>query len=229
MFVEGVGKSHTGPREKNEDAFGLFIPKSAKEMERLGVVAVVADGVGGNPGGDIASKLAVETVIKYFVARASNPKEALLESFLEAHRVIKHKAEEDPNFQGMATTCTAVAVKNSKLYIAHVGDSRAYLFRNDDLVRITQDHALPNSAVLTNALGIKGKPYIELHELDLQAGDTFLVCTDGLYKPLSHEEMERHLKNQKELKLLVDNLTQLALDKGSRDNVTLVALRYTTS
>jgi serine/threonine protein phosphatase PrpC len=148
----------------------------------------------------------------------------LRDSFLRANLSILREASKNPSLNGMATTCTGVLIKDCFLCLAHVGDSRAYLYRQGDLVRLTEDHSLPNSNVLINALGIKEDFYVETHKLKLMDLDKILLCTDGLYKSLRSEEIEKILSKSKGLQTPVQKLVELALRNGCNDNITVVLL-----
>lgn len=217
MLVMGFGLSEKGPREKNEDAYQLLIEKDR-------AIAVVADGVGGNAGGEVASKIAVEEVISYATLSEGDPLNILRDSFLRANLSILRESSKNPSLNGMATTCTGVLIKDCFLCLAHVGDSRAYLYRRGDLVRLTEDHSLPNSNVLINALGVKENFYVETHKLKLMDLDKILLCTDGLYKSLKGEEIEKILSKSKGLQTPVQKLVELALRNGCNDNITVVLL-----
>jgi PPM family protein phosphatase len=217
MLVMGFGLSEKGPRKKNEDAYKLLIEKDR-------AIAVVADGVGGNAGGEVASKIAVEEVISYATLSEGDPLNILRDSFLRANLSILREASKNPSLNGMATTCTGVLIKDCFLCLAHVGDSRAYIYRRGDLVRLTEDHSLPNSNVLVNALGVKENFYVETHKLKLMDLDKILLCTDGLYKSLKSEEIEKILSKSKGLQTPVQKLVELALRNGCNDNITVVLL-----
>src|SRR5260370_5682321 len=130
-------------RENNEDRYGYWEPEDDALFLRLGRVAVVADGMGGHEGGQIASRIAVDAVLEiYSAAGESNPQERLLEAFREAHRRIQQQAREHPDLLGMGTTCTAFALVGEHLHFAHVGDSHLYLLRAANLRLLTRDHSL---------------------------------------------------------------------------------------
>src|SRR5438270_4490837 len=129
-------------RENNEDSYLYWEADGDEEFRRKGRLAVIADGMGGYEGVQEASRLAVETVRaiygKFFRADAQV---ALMEAFAAAHERIQGYAHEHPEFHGMGTTCTALAVLARQLYFAHVGDSRLYLVRNREISRLTRDHS----------------------------------------------------------------------------------------
>src|SRR5579859_4086747 len=129
-------------RANNEDSYLYWEPESEKEFLRKGRLAAIADGMGGYEGGQEASRLAVETVRHvYGDDFAADPQTALVAAFDAAHANIQRYAEEHPQFHGMGTTCTAVAVVGPQLYFAHVGDSRLYRVRGTGIARLTRDHS----------------------------------------------------------------------------------------
>lgn len=213
-----AGQTHRGLiREKNEDFYLVYTDRDSKKT-----LAVVADGVGGNKGGDVASRLAVETIVDFY--KKDSNTNILKEAFLRANAVILEKAR-IMGLDGMATTCTAVLIKGDNMHLAHVGDSRAYLLRNEDLVRLTSDHALPDTNMLLNALGIKKEFYVEEQTLTLRRGDRILLCTDGLYRYFEHDELERELKRNDLPEKIIDSLIEKALKAGGADNITAILIQ----
>lgn len=232
-------------RANNEDAYLYWEPESDEEFRRKGRLAIVADGMGGYEGGQEASRVAVETVRHVYDRDfADDPQQALLAALLAAHDSIQRYAMEHPEFQGMGTTCTALAIVNGKLYFAHVGDSRLYLVRPDAITRLTRDHSYvgrlvesgivrsedaqshPQRHILTAALG-SGKeiqPDISERPVEMQAGDRILLCSDGLWSVVSEPEIADAVRPHppaQACRALVD----MALERGGPDNVTVLVLR----
>jgi PPM family protein phosphatase len=160
-------------REQNEDYFCYVEPASEEDFKRIGRLAVVADGMGGHVGGQVASSIAIETVRDVYLTHTSvDPSEALLTAFQDAHAAIQAHAREHPELHGMGTTCTAAVLRDRDLYYGHVGDSRLYLIRDLDISQVTDDHSVvgrllregqitpeqaavhPDKNVLTAALGM---------------------------------------------------------------------------
>jgi protein phosphatase len=242
MKVRSVSISHIGKvREKNEDAYCRCEPRNPRVRKRKGILFIVADGMGGHSGGEIASKVAVETIKEaYYADENGDPGEALVSAFEEANKNILERALQDVSLFGMGTTCTAMAVVGGKAYFAHIGDSRAYLLRKGDLQQITKDHSLvgdmvrsgmisqedaknhPQRNIITKSLGSgeKANPDTPSSPLDLEKGDVFLLCSDGLTGFVSDEEIKEILcanKPKEACKMLVD----LANERGGRDNITI--------
>jgi len=189
-------------RENNEDSYAYWEPENDELFRRLGRLAVVADGMGGYRGGEIASQLAVETVKNVYAnSGESDVQKRLLSAFAEAHRRIQERARANPELSEMGTTCTAFAVVQGQSYFAHVGDSRLYLLRDRKLSLLTRDHTLmarwiqngvisaeeaerhPQRHVLTAALGVPEgiQPDCSPAPIQVQPGYVLMLCTDGLW------------------------------------------------
>jgi len=235
-------------RANNEDAYLYWEPESAQEFRRKGRLAVVADGMGGYEGGQEASRLAVETVRHVYDRDfADNPQHALLAALLAAHDSIQRYAQDHPQFQGMGTTGTALAIVDRKLYFAHVGDSRLYRVRATDISRLTRDHSYvgrlvesgvvrsedaqshPQRHILTAALG-SGKeivPDVAESPIHLETGDTLLLCTDGLWSVVGEAELADAVRSNPP-EQACRSLINSALERGGPDNVTVVVLRISS-
>lgn len=205
----------------------------------------VADGMGGHKAGEIASAMAIETIRNY-QGQTDDIRQMLNDIIEEADRRIYEAQVADVNCQGMGTTLTLAVVKENLLYIGHVGDSRAYLCRNQDLLQITTDHSLvnellkqeqiteeealnhPQRHLLLQALGSGNKLNIEINCFSLERSDIILLCTDGLNNMLSDEDMARLINSsegtlQEKSELLVDTANQ----RGGLDNITVILFRPT--
>jgi PPM family protein phosphatase len=233
-------------RENNEDSYGYWEPANDADFAKLGRLAIVADGMGGHEGGQIASRLAVETFTKVYAgATDPAPQKRLLTALKAAHGEIQQRAGQDPHLSSMGTTCTALALVDARLYFVHVGDSRLYLLREGKLRILSHDHTLiaqllekgliradqvqdhPQKHVLTSALGV---PEHELEidasptPLPLQQNDVLLMCTDGLWGELESSEIEHELASQSPA-AACGSLVKLAKQRGAPDNITLQVLR----
>jgi len=190
-----VGLSDVGrARSRNEDSLSL--------LPDLGV-AVVADGMGGHPGGDVASRIAAVTAAKVLqdeLRSGADVHEIMLRSVLRAHEAIRAEGEREPALDGMGTTITALAVDpvSDTFILGHVGDSRAYLYRAGTLTQLTKDDTWvqeridaqqltpeqarrhPFSHLLTQCLGLEDTPVPHITQGSVEVGDVYLLCTDGL-------------------------------------------------
>lgn len=233
-------------RENNEDSYGYWEPANDADFTKLGRLAIVADGMGGHEGGQVASRLAVETFTKaYAAAGDSDPAKRLLTALKEAHRSIQQHARQNAHLSSMGTTCTAVALIGSRLFFIHVGDSRVYLLREGKLRILSRDHTLiaqllakglirpdqaqnhPQKHILTSALGV---PDDEM-EIDasseallLHKNDVLMICTDGLWGQVQANEIKDALGAESP-DAACRSLVQLAKGRGGPDNITLQVLR----
>jgi len=231
-------------RERNEDYYCYFEPDDDTVFSARGRLIVVADGMGGHEGGEIASGIAVETVRDAWASGSGDPSDDLINALSKAHAAIQEYPDEHPELAGMGTTCTAVAVIGDRLYYGHVGDTRLYLIRKGEVRRITHDHSLvqrlldsgaiteeqaaehPERNVLVSALGMKGAVTVDVPEvpIPLEPGDILLVCTDGLHGLVSDAELlEAAARNNP--REACQQLVQLARDRGGPDNITLQIAR----
>jgi len=239
-------------RARNEDSFCV--------LPEVGV-AVVADGMGGHPGGDVASRIAAETAAKV-LAEALTDRDtqedsaealrvAMMRSVARAHEFIRAEGAKTPELQGMGTTLTAVVIDAaSRSYVlGHVGDSRAYLFRNGRLVQLTRDDTWvqerldaeqltpeqarnhPFAHLLTQCLGLPDPPVPHILDGQVEADDVYLLCTDGLVGMLADEELASILSEyvagngsasaEVSLRALLDAANQA----GGYDNITAALVR----
>lgn len=229
MFtLRTVGRSDIGQmRENNEDAI--------VQSDRL---ALVADGMGGHPGGEIAAKAAADVVPAVFTGRSVDELEAAVRA---ANWTIRDRALMQPGLEGMGTTiCAAGLLTDGQLALVNVGDSRAYLWHDGELTRLTKDHSLtaeliergelqeedapehPHYGVLTRALGVGPDVEIDRQTLAVEAGDRIVLCSDGLFNELSRQEIARALARGGDAAAIVENLIGAAIAHGGRDNVSVV-------
>lgn len=232
-------------RANNQDACSF----DRLELPEGGALLVVADGMGGYDGGEVASRMAVDTVRSHVLADAAAWKDAapvahgLLDAIHEANRAILDAQLANPALASMGTTLTAVVVYGERVFVGHVGDSKAYLISDGRAVQITSDHNVPGELVqnghltaeeaavhpqrhiLTRALGVREELLVEELELRWKPGDMLLLCTDGLSNLVSLGEVEA-LANELEPEALADRLVDLANSRGGHDNITVLAVRW---
>ena len=232
-------------RENNEDSYLYWEPSDDEEFRHKGRLAVIADGMGGYDGGQEASRLAVETVREvYDQAFRDDCQNTLIEAFVTAHARIRSYAEQHPEFHGMGTTCTAVAVVGRQLYSAHVGDSRLYRIRGTEISRLTRDHTYvgrlvetgivrpedaethPQRHILTSALGSGREVAADISQqpVTLQEGDSLVLCTDGLWGLVSDQDLARLVQTNAPAASCAA-LVEMALQHGGPDNITVQVLR----
>ena len=233
-------------RAENEDYYCYVEPEDDLDFQRKGRLAVVADGMGGHEGGKVASTIDVETVRdRYLTDPEEDQCQALKTAFENAHAAILEYARQHPELAGMGTTCTAAILSDGHLCFGHVGDSRLYLIRNGAISKLTVDHSRvarmvedglitpdeasvhPQRNVLTAAMGIEpATADFSAAPLPLAAGDSLLICTDGLHGLVTDQEMLAAASSQTPADACKD-LVRLAKDRGGFDNITLQILKIT--
>jgi protein phosphatase len=230
--VDFVQLSDTGrERRTNEDNAFSQAPLFA-----------VADGMGGARGGEVASGIVVET-LNGGMPDGVPPEAGLAELTREANHRIHQRATADAERAGMGTTLTAAYVGDGEVAFAHVGDSRAYRFRDGKLEQLTNDHSLvgelvrrgkltpqqaeehPQRSVITRALGPEASVQVDSFSVGAQPGDVFLLCSDGLTSMVTVETMEDILREADSLDAAGRRLIDAANEEGGRDNITVVLFR----
>ncbi len=228
-------------RSVNQDCIGLF-----QSPEDSNFIAVVADGMGGHQAGDIASRLAVEEIERGFFKQLKKqaPELALRQVFKAANTVIYSLAQRFSEYQGMGTTLVALVLYDSAAYFAYTGDSRLYLVRENKLHQLTNDHTLvaemlrrelidaeqarnhPDRNIITHAVGTKKKVFVDTSDtpLSLQPGDSFLLCSDGLYDLVEGAEMLKATTSYP-AQQACRQLVRLANSRGGYDNISVVIVK----
>jgi protein phosphatase len=248
--VIAYGLSETGPvRRINEDCF-----VSAEDLRLF----IVADGMGGHAAGEVAARVAVESIEKFIRrshgsddfswpygvdATLSYDANRLKTAVCLANRRINRLAENHDDYLGMGTTVVCALVTDGHLIVAHVGDSRLYLSVGRELVQLTQDDSWAatvfgasggsNAAratrhVLTNVLGVRPDTPVHLLEREISGNETLLLCSDGLHGSVSHETLTEIVVSNQALPAVAQALVSTALERGSRDNITALLARCST-
>ena len=200
-------------RTRNEDA--TFVAELPGET----VLAVVADGMGGHPAGDVASRIAVDTIKAAVDGVEVDPDGKLSELLLAAHEAVLLTAASEPAYDGMGTTAVVSYVSNDRAHVAHVGDSRCYLIRDGSAAQLTRDHN--EDGYLTQALGVRRPITPDSVLVDVRPGDRLLLCSDGLSGLVSDTAIGQ-LAAAGTLADACDRLVDAALSAGGYDNVTVV-------
>ena len=216
-------------RQGNEDSYLVEEP-----------IFAVADGMGGHIAGDIASATAVEVIMDNIHAEKPTGTQQLAEIVRRANSAIWEKAQNDSNLRGMGTTCTLLLLDGDELHIAHVGDSRAYLYRSGELSQLTEDHTLvsrmvregrlqpeeaerhPQRSIITRALGVDADVEVDELSMGIEEGDRYLICSDGLTSMIDTESVRDVLGSVTDPNAAVEHLVDRANDAGGEDNVTVV-------
>lgn len=230
--------SDTGKvRPINEDSY--YLPEGAERF------CAVADGMGGHNAGEVASAMAVETFAKVMRAAGKIGGAAMHTAVSRANEAVFEEASRDASKSGMGTTFTALCETDGSAYIAHVGDSRAYLIRNGAIMRVTMDHTLveemviqglitvrearvhPQRNYVTRALGTRRRVDVDLVQMEVRPDDVFLLCTDGLSNHVEERDMLlTTLDDGTGWPEKLDRLLGIALDAGGQDNITAMYVTF---
>lgn len=241
ITVEYTLRTDTGlMRKNNEDAVKCINFNS----DDKGFLAIVADGMGGHKSGEVASKMATEIIPEVYYQSDSAIPAALQEAFKAANNAILEKSRSSSQYNGMGTTCTALAIVGDKAFFAHVGDSRLYLFRDNELIQLTKDHTIvqkmidegtlskaqardyPQKNVIWQAMGTKNTIDIQVNRkaLPVKENDRFLLCSDGLTDMVDDMEIAQILK-MPSLNMAASCLVAMAKDKGGHDNISVIVIQ----
>lgn len=233
--MKAVGNSVIGMRRtNNEDA--IYI----NEQKNL---YLVADGMGGCNAGEVASSTAISAFVEAMEnAENGETLDKMMSAIAQCNKKVYQKSRENVEFLDMGTTLVAVTVENEKMFIVHVGDSRVYLFRENNLQQITTDHSYvmelvkigsitreeaevhPKRNIITRAIGIREDVEADTIIEDMKQGDKILLCTDGLSNMVSKGEMTKILIEQCSTEEKVKKLVVLANEKGGLDNISLILI-----
>jgi protein phosphatase len=235
-------------RANNQDSCEVKIATTTRQWLDRGHLFIVADGMGAHVAGEVASRLAVETVVQsYFKRTNESPSQALVQAMYDAHRVIKEKSRREDAYRDMGTTCDAFTMLPQGLLIAHVGDSRVYRVRGQIIEQLTFDHSLvwevcmatdlpfnqapsyiPKNQI-TRSLGPTEKLVVDLEgPYPIAVGDTFLACSDGLSGQVSDGEIGELLTIFPP-ETAAETLVNLANLRGGPDNITVVIAQASES
>ncbi len=219
-------------RTVNQDAY--YFPAAGENF------AVVADGMGGHRAGEIASKVAVEEFAKWLRCAPRPNEESIRYAVYEANRAVYQKAKAEPDKSGMGTTITAVWVDAARVYLAHVGDSRAYLLRDGEISQLSRDHSVvaemvqrgeitpeearvhPHRHFITRAVGTGLYVTPDIDRFERRPGDVWLLCSDGLSNYVEADEMGELLRGRSDWNHKIKLLIELALRRGGSDNITVM-------
>jgi protein phosphatase len=249
--IEVAGETNVGrKRNHNEDNFAIIADYG---------LFLVADGMGGHAAGEVASKMALDSIQEFFAATQSDPERTwpykmdrtkgyeenrLITGIKLANLRIYETAQRESKKRGMGTTFVGIFSANDGVYVAHVGDSRVYRFRAGVLEMLTEDHSLlndyikmkrlteeeianfPHKNVIVRALGMKDTVKVDTRFEVPQAGDTFLLCSDGLSGPVTDPDMQSILTQYPDIKVAASKLIERANENGGPDNITCVLVRW---
>ena len=244
LTIEAVVITDTGiVRTHNEDSVTYVKPNDPDEFSSHGVLALVADGMGGHNAGEHASKLAVDTITRSYFRSAEEPRQALLNAIYDANREIYRASLASTAWKGMGTTCVVLAICNDEAWWAWVGDSRLYLLRDGMVYRLTEDHTVVQDMVrqgwmtqeeahahhdrnvLERAIGTRHTVKADASDVPIRlcAGDRLLLCTDGLHD-LVHDEEMAGWAGGAQVSESAEKLIQAALARGGHDNISVILI-----
>ena len=249
MIVTTGAKTDPGQRPNNEDHYAI-VDTRGRGIRADGVL-IVADGMGGRSFGEQAAEAAVETVEETLAEMLDVRREgevvvadALASALRKANARVYELARADDERKGMGTTCVAAIIEGDMFYVAHAGDSRAYLLREGELRQLTSDHSYVAEQVragaiseegarksrfrniITRAVGIEPSLEAEVGEHEAKAGDWLLLCTDGLSNMLTEQDITRALGQSTSPQAAADKLVGMASKAGGKDNITAVVARF---
>jgi len=244
LTVQAVLKTDVGlVRTENQDSATLTTPREEAGSHTGGRLMVVADGMGGHRGGATASRLAVETVKTTYLGNASDDVPAALrEALARANARVYTESQSNAELRGMGTTTSALVVRGGEAWFGHVGDSRIYMVRGNEIKQLTDDHSLvatmvregllttaeaenhPRRNVLQRSVGVAEDVDADVRgPIELQEGDVFILCSDGLHGVVKEEEMIGPAKLP--IARAAEELVRLALERGAPDNVTVIVAK----
>lgn len=232
----GIETDVGNKRTFNEDSVGYY------EEEDFGIF-VIADGMGGHNAGEVASKIAIDTIIEYVInhKKDRSEEEILNEAILSANRKIYRESLLNESCNGMGTTLVGAFVRENNLTMVNIGDSRGYILKDGQLVKVTKDHSLvqelldngtitneeaknhPNKNVITRALGTNPVVTADYYSLDIRGVSKILLCSDGLTNEVSEEDIFRVLQGYNGNQCM--ELINMSKKNGGRDNISIIIFK----
>jgi len=247
MTMVTIGSaSHPGKRKKENEDYHAYFPPEEGRINKKGILIALADGMGGRSGGAIASKIAVEALMEeYYKDYFTSIPESLEKAFLRANEEVIVRGQKDINLEGMATTLTAVVLKNGKMFYAHVGDSRGYTIYGKNIVHFTEDHSYvaslvkagaiteeealthPQANIITRAIGVHSDLTIDVSRRHqrLKKNQYIMLCCDGLYKEVPDKEILNTICKYQEPDVACKKLVEKANQYGGSDNITVLVAK----
>ena len=233
--ITNVGRK----RKLNQD----YVYTSEKPVGSLPNLFIVADGMGGHNAGDYASKVTVETIVEKVADSGETERSRILEAAIQdANTLIRTRASESVELEGMGTTVVAATCDGNSLCVANVGDSRLYIANQREIRQITRDHSWvaemvrrggmrkeearnhPDRNIITRAIGVDDEVQVDFFTVQLKEGDLILMCTDGLTNMLEDEEIRMILDGARDMVEKVEELVNAANERGGRDNISVILI-----
>lgn len=233
--ITDIGKR----RKLNQD----FVYTSEQPVGSLPNLFIVADGMGGHNAGDYASKVTVETIVEKIKTSSETERTHILEeAIVAANTLIRARARESVDLEGMGTTVVVATCEGNRLCVANVGDSRLYVVNRKEIRQITKDHSWvaemvrrggmgkeearnhPDRNIITRAIGADDTVKVDFFAVQLKEGDLILMCTDGLTNMLEDEEIRMTLNGARDMVEKAEELVAAANDRGGRDNISVILI-----
>ena len=229
----GIKSDAGNVRELNED-YASFI-----EDERFKIY-LVADGMGGHNAGEIASKLAVKSIIRYLLEHSEEDENILLNAVKYANNEIYEISQKNDKCKGMGTTITGCFIKGDMIQVVNVGDSCCFSIKDNEIKKVTKDHSWvqelidagaiteeegrvhPKKNIITRALGTNSSVKIDIFNIEKNESSMFLLCSDGLSNEVRKEEMIEIVNKCKDFNEACEKLVDLAKSRGGKDNITVL-------
>ena len=246
--IKAVVLSDVGNTRTNNEDVGIFSRIGDEEISReKGCLMMVADGMGGHNAGEIASRMAADIISQEYFKQFGSIEKSLIKAFELANKNILEMSMSHTAMKGMGTTCTVLVIADQNIYYAHVGDSRAYILKEGEITRITEDHTYvqelvnsgqititeasihPERNILTNAMGTKDFLRVDTGKFALafEEKDRLMICSDGLYDYLNDDEIARILGSNT-LHKVAHEMVEEAKKRGGHDNITVALAERTT-
>jgi serine/threonine protein phosphatase PrpC len=243
ITLDYAGLSEQGPvRDNNEDFIACQVPPDSTLQSQKGCLFTIADGVGGNRAGEVASRAGTEKLIEMYYAGGKHPLSALQRAFKQTNLHICDLGMSNPAYRRMATTLSAIVLVSGQAHIGHVGDTRIYQLRDSSIQQLTRDHSEvgelvrmqiltpeeaqrhPRRHIITRSIGEDLMTRIDYRSEPVRAGDSFVLCTDGLWEPLAMNEIAEVVQSATAA-AACQRLVALALDRGSDDNLSVQVIK----
>jgi PPM family protein phosphatase len=240
--------THPGRQRKENQDYAAYLQMNGPTPQAPDMLMAVADGMGGHAGGAVAAKMAVEVLMQAYTPNGAGDAavtERLRQAFIKANAIVMRRSDRDPDLKGMGTTLTAAVIRETRIFFAHVGDSRGYIYSEGRLAQFTADHSLvsdlvnkgiirpeeaehhPKANVITRAIGFKAGLIVDTDELPMNPETTFylMLCSDGLYKEVDDDTLATVFAESPEPASAGNKLVTLANQHGGADNITVLIAR----
>jgi protein phosphatase len=245
LEFDHAGLSEQGPvRENNEDFISHCHPTGTEAENNLhkGSIFVIADGVGGNRAGEVASREAAQFLLQAYYSKSQKPAKAFREAFNETNLHIHDLGHSKPEYRQMETTLSALCLVGNQYYLGHIGDSRVYQVRGSEIKQLTSDHSEvgellrmrlltaeearhhPRRNIITRSIGSELLMKADFLTEPLEVGDIFILCTDGLWEPLEDNDIAE-IVNRLPAAEACRTLVELALERGTSDNLSIQVIK----